>query len=108
MTSFELIQQASDAGSGGLIYFAFDLLELNGEDVASFPLLDRKERLATLLKSPPAGIVYSDVFFPGAPGPAQVCRYVPSPDVARRMIATMTVSSIDPAITSAGDREHVR
>ncbi len=60
MTSFELMQQASDAGYGGLVYFAFDLIELDGEDVARLPLLERKERLAQLLKEPPAGIVYSE------------------------------------------------
>ena len=44
VTSFELIQQASDTGYGGLVYFAFDLLELDGDDVARLPLLERKER----------------------------------------------------------------
>jgi DNA ligase D-like protein (predicted ligase) len=60
VTSFELMQQASDAGYGGLIYFAFDLLELDGQDIAKHPLLERKERLAKLLKEPPTGIVYSE------------------------------------------------
>ena len=60
VTSFELIQQASDAGYGGLVYFAFDLLELDGENVARLPLLERKERLAQLLQDPPAGVVYSE------------------------------------------------
>ena len=60
VTSFELMQQSSDAGYGGLIHFAFDLIELDGEDVARLPLLERKERLAQLLKDPPAGIVYSE------------------------------------------------
>jgi bifunctional non-homologous end joining protein LigD len=60
VTSFELMQQSSDAGYGGLVYFAFDLLELDGENVARLPLLQRKERLAQLLQDPPAGIVYSE------------------------------------------------
>src|SRR5271166_2689494 len=60
VTSFELMQQSSDAGYGGLIHFAFDLIELDGEDVAKLPLLERKERLARLLKDPPAGIAYSE------------------------------------------------
>jgi DNA ligase D-like protein (predicted ligase) len=60
VTSFGLMQQASDAGHGGLVHFAFDLLELDGENVARLPLLERKERLARLLKDPPAGIVYSE------------------------------------------------
>jgi bifunctional non-homologous end joining protein LigD len=60
VTSFELMQQSSDAGYGGLVHFAFDLLELNGENVARLPLLQRKERLAQLLQDPPAGVVYSE------------------------------------------------
>ena len=34
VTSFELMQQASDGDGSGLVYFAFDLLELDGEDIA--------------------------------------------------------------------------
>jgi ATP-dependent DNA ligase len=60
VTSFELMQQSSDAGYGGLVHFAFDLIERDGENVASLPLLRRKERLAQLLQDPPAGIVYSE------------------------------------------------
>jgi bifunctional non-homologous end joining protein LigD len=36
------------------------LLHLDGEDVALLPLVERKARLAALLKKPPAGIAYSD------------------------------------------------
>ena len=60
VTSFELMQQASDAANGGLIYFTFDLLELDGEATARLPLLERKDRLAMLLNKPPAGIMYSE------------------------------------------------
>jgi ATP-dependent DNA ligase len=60
VTSFEIIQQASDSGGGALICYAFDLLELNSVDIAAMALLERKERLATILKNPPAGIAYSE------------------------------------------------
>jgi len=60
VTSFELMQQASDAGHGGLVHFAFDLLHLDGEDVSRLWLLERKARLAGLLKQAPEGIVYSE------------------------------------------------
>ena len=56
VTSFELMQQ----GGEGLAYFAFDLLELNGESLTRLPLRERKTRLAALLKNPPAGIAYSE------------------------------------------------
>jgi DNA ligase D-like protein (predicted ligase) len=59
VTSFELMQQASDRGGAGLVYFVFDLLELDGEDLAALPLLDRKTRLAALLKKPPNGVAFS-------------------------------------------------
>jgi bifunctional non-homologous end joining protein LigD len=60
VTSFDVMQQVSHSGGGHLTYFAFDLLELTGKDVARSPLLERKKRLATLLKDPPQGIAYSD------------------------------------------------
>jgi bifunctional non-homologous end joining protein LigD len=58
VTSFELMQQSSEAGYGGWVYFAFDLLELDSENIARLPLGERKARLATLLKKPPVGISY--------------------------------------------------
>ena len=60
VTSFEIMQQASDSGGGHLNYFAFDLLELDGENIAGLPLRKRKARLAALLRRPPAGISYSE------------------------------------------------
>ena len=60
VTSFEMMQQASDGAGAPLVYYAFDLLELDGEDVANMTLLDRKERLAKILKKPPIGIAFSE------------------------------------------------
>ena len=59
VTSFALMQQASDRGGAGLVYFVFDLLDLDGEDLAALPLLDRKAHLAALLEKPPDGIAFS-------------------------------------------------
>jgi bifunctional non-homologous end joining protein LigD len=59
-TSFAELQAATDSRStGGLIYFAFDLLYLNGKDITRAPLLDRKGRLQALLKQASAPIQYS-------------------------------------------------
>ena len=45
-----MIQAASDAGNAaGLVYFIFDLLHLDGEDVAALPLIERKAWVAELL-----------------------------------------------------------
>jgi bifunctional non-homologous end joining protein LigD len=40
--------------------YAFDLLELDGEDLRALPLSDRKTRLARLLRGRQLGIVLSD------------------------------------------------
>jgi bifunctional non-homologous end joining protein LigD len=42
------------------ILYAFDLLELDGEDLRPVPLSARKARLAKLLTRKPAGIVYNE------------------------------------------------
>jgi bifunctional non-homologous end joining protein LigD len=60
VTSFELMQQASDSGGAGLTYFVFDLLELDGEDLMGLPLIDRKRRLAVVLKTSPPGAMFND------------------------------------------------
>src|SRR5271163_479907 len=60
ITSFSMIQLASDAGNAaGLVFFLFDLLHLDGEDVSPRPLIERKERLAGLLPSTGSPLHYS-------------------------------------------------
>jgi ATP-dependent DNA ligase len=59
VTSFSMIQWASDAGNAaGLVFFLFDVLHLDGQDLSTRPLIERKERLAGLLSQ--AGSPYSD------------------------------------------------
>jgi ATP-dependent DNA ligase len=59
-TSFAELQAATDSKSTThLVYFAFDLLFVNGENLTQLPLLDRKERLRKLLKGMPHSIQYS-------------------------------------------------
>ena len=60
VTSFKLMQQATDSGTGALVYFAFDLMEQDGEPIAKLPLLERKARLATILKKGPVGVTFSE------------------------------------------------
>jgi DNA ligase D-like protein (predicted ligase) len=59
-TSFNLIQNASDTGRGALVYCIFDLLFVDGDDITSMPLIDRKARLATLLTGAPPSLQYND------------------------------------------------
>jgi bifunctional non-homologous end joining protein LigD len=76
LTSFAAMQAATDhRSSDELVYFAFDLIYLDGEDLSRRPLLERKERLAKLLGRAPAGLRYCEHF--SEPGPyvlAAACR----------------------------------
>jgi DNA ligase D-like protein (predicted ligase) len=56
ISDFSLMQQAADQRGAGLVYYLFDLLELDGEEVAALPLGECKTRLAALLGAPPPGI----------------------------------------------------
>jgi bifunctional non-homologous end joining protein LigD len=76
ITSFSMIQAASDAGNAaGLVFFIFDLLHLDGDDVGARPLIERKSRLAELLSSVAPPLHYSD--YHRGQGPAfheQACK----------------------------------
>jgi bifunctional non-homologous end joining protein LigD len=55
-TSFQALQNAFSGARRNLVYFVFDLLFLDGEDLSRLPLVERKARLAELL-GPAEGIV---------------------------------------------------
>ena len=59
-TAFNLIQNATDAGQGSLVFFVFDLLFLDGEDIRDLPLVDRKARLEAFLVGAPESLRYND------------------------------------------------
>ena len=60
VTSFSMIQLASDAGNAaGLVFFLFDLLYLDGEDLTARSLIERKDRLASLLSQAGSPLQYS-------------------------------------------------
>jgi len=59
-TAFTLIQNATDTGEGSLVFFLFDLLFLDGENLMALPLVERKARLASLLKDAPDSLRYND------------------------------------------------
>jgi bifunctional non-homologous end joining protein LigD len=48
-TSFQALQNALGGGAGAALYFVFDLLWLDSEDLTGLPLEERKQRLAKLL-----------------------------------------------------------
>jgi bifunctional non-homologous end joining protein LigD len=59
-TAFNLIQNATDTGLGSLVFFLFDLLFLDGDNLTALPLVDRKTRLASLLNGAPESLRYND------------------------------------------------
>jgi len=59
-TSFNLIQNASDTGQGSLVFFLFDLLHLDGENLMALRLIERKARLASLLNGAPDCLRFND------------------------------------------------
>jgi len=59
-TSFNLIQNATDTGQGSLVFFLFDLLFLDGENLMALPLMERKSRLASLLNGRPEALRFND------------------------------------------------
>jgi uncharacterized protein (DUF433 family) len=67
ITSFGMIQAASDAGNAALVYFIFDLVHLDGEDVGARPLIERK----TLVVSDPE-ILGGDPVFRGTRVPVHL------------------------------------
>jgi bifunctional non-homologous end joining protein LigD len=61
ITSFSMIQAASESGNAAaLVFFLFDLLYLDGEDGSAQPLIERKARLAALLPHASSPLQYSD------------------------------------------------
>lgn len=65
--SFQLMQATLKGGpsSAGkdkpdLAFYAFDLLVDQGEDITALPNIERKQRLAALLKTAPPSIIYGD------------------------------------------------
>jgi bifunctional non-homologous end joining protein LigD len=59
-TSFQALQNAFGRPGANLVYFVFDLLALDGEDLRALPLEQRKARLAALVGGSRGVIRYSD------------------------------------------------
>jgi bifunctional non-homologous end joining protein LigD len=88
-TSFQALQNAfadrRSAPGGTLAYFVFDLLHLDGEDLTALPLLERKARLARLLRRPPPPLhVAEHVLDDGARLLTQACRMGAEGIIAKR------------------------
>ncbi len=59
-TSFQALQRSLEEGGARIVYFAFDLLLLDGNDLRATPLVERKDALKELLRGSPGMLRYSD------------------------------------------------
>jgi len=59
-SSFQLLQSYGKTKQTPLVYYAFDLLFLDGTDLRSRPLTERRKLLANLLKKAPDNIRFSE------------------------------------------------
>jgi bifunctional non-homologous end joining protein LigD len=72
---FQRLQNALKDGRTPLIYYVFDIIELDGQDLRQEPLSERKKILRKVLKGAPASIRYSEeVAGQGDQVLAQACR----------------------------------
>jgi bifunctional non-homologous end joining protein LigD len=75
-TSFQALQNALAGQPANLVFFAFDLLQLEDDRVMALPLEQRKQRLAALIAEDTTGVIkYSDhVIGSGAKFFAAACK----------------------------------
>ncbi|TGQ04145.1 DNA ligase D [Mesorhizobium sp. M2E.F.Ca.ET.166.01.1.1] len=59
-SSFQALQNALKGDPASIDFYAFDLLELDGEDLTKLPLLERKEKLEEILPEKSHILRYSD------------------------------------------------
>lgn len=59
-TDFQSLQAALKTDPGSVVYYAFDLLSCDGENLTALPLVDRKARLRALVPRGQKRILYSD------------------------------------------------
>lgn len=88
--SFQLLQSTLKEQRGAnLVFYAFDLLVDRGEDIKRLPNIERKERLASLLKGVSPPILYGDhVIGRGEELFSEVCKSGGEGIISKRAAAT--------------------
>jgi ATP-dependent DNA ligase len=89
VTSFSIVQLASDSGNvAALVFFLFDLLHLDGDALRPRPLIERKDPLAGLLANAPSPLHYTITSLGMAAhstrSPARCCSRASSPNAPMR------------------------
>lgn len=67
-SSFKALQNALKGAPGRIGFYAFDLLELNGEDLTGLPLFERRQRLQAILPEGSSRLRYSEHIVGNASG----------------------------------------
>jgi ATP dependent DNA ligase domain len=106
-TAFNLIQNAADASQGSLVFFLFDLLFLDGEDIRDLPLVDRKARLEAFLVDAPKSLRYNDHQIGQGPAFHRLAceNRVNGLDLSKRLVPALQVCQTDGVVTSSDDHE---
>ena len=73
-SDFEALQPALRSKRTPLIFYAFDLLHLDGKDYRNVPLVERRTKLKHLVKSSPSAIQFSEEFIGDAQAFFRACR----------------------------------
>ena len=103
ITSFNIVQFASDRGNAAaLVFFLFDLLYLDSEDLRQRPLIERKERLHTVLADAEPCLHYSD----HASDRARRFTTKPARCMSRASSRSASMRRIRPAIAGSGARSN--
>ena len=105
---FAALQAAlANAKTDDLIFFAFDLLYADGEDLRALPLKERKERLKALLENGPANLRYVEHFVnPGDAVLLSACRMDLEGIVSKRLDAPYRSGRTDSWIKSKCRQGH--
>ena len=104
ITSFSMIQLASDAGNAaGLVFFLFDLLYLDGEDLTR-TAIDRAQGTARRL-AVAGGIAVALQRSPDRAGPG-LLREEPVPSGSKASSRNAPMPPIRPAIAACGSRSN--
>jgi len=90
-SNFQALQNALKAEPATVIYYAFDLLALDGEDLTPLPLVERKAKLRGLISKRSKRILYSDHFVGGG----------------ERLLATFCAAGLEGVISKRADGRYV-